>query len=177
MNPQLLYLEDSTILEFEANVMAHLTLTDGRNGVVLDRTYFYPTGGGQEHDTGWIGSAKVLEVIKDDDHSRLVHVVEGQVGLGAVTAHIDAERRLRHMQHHTAQHLLSQCFIHLFEIESISSNINGYTPSTLDLGVPTLTREQLDQIEDLANQIIYENRPVKTYFVTPEELQSLPLRK
>jgi alanyl-tRNA synthetase len=81
------------------------------------------------------------------------------------------------MQHHTAQHLLSQCFLRLFEIESISSNINGYTPSTLDLAVSTLNRNQLDQIEDLANRVIYETRPIRTYFVTPEQLHSLPLRK
>ena len=96
---------------------------------------------------------------------------------GPVSGKIDAERRLRHMQHHTAQHLLSQCFIRLFEIESISSNINGYTPSTLDLAVKTLSRDQLDQIEDLANRVIYETRPVRTYFVTPEQLRNLPLRK
>jgi len=104
-------------------------------------------------------------------------VIDGELPLGPVSGKVDAERRLRHMQHHTAQHLLSQCFIRLFEIESISSNINGYTPSTLDLAVKTLSRDQLDQIEDLANRMIFETHPVRSYFVTPEQLRNLPLRK
>lgn len=179
MNSQLLYLDDVATLEFQAEVAQIVTLPDNRLGVILDRTYFYPTGGGQEHDTGTLGNAHVLEVIKDETRpeTAVIHIVEGDVAIGPVTGKIDAERRLRHMQHHTAQHLLSQCFIHLFEIESISSNINGYTPSTLDLGISTLSRDLLDQIENLANHIIYENRSVRTYLVTPEQLLSLPLRK
>jgi alanyl-tRNA synthetase len=179
MNSQLLYLDEVTTLEFQAEVREKITLPDGRAGVILNRTYFYPTGGGQEYDTGTLGEARVLEVFKDESHSdkALVHVVDGDLSIGPVIGKIDAERRLRHMQHHTAQHLLSQCFIRLFEIESISSNISGYTPSTLDLYAETLPRNQLDQVEDLANHIIYENLPVRTYFVTPEQLLSLPLRK
>jgi alanyl-tRNA synthetase len=180
MNTQLLYLDDVTTLEFQAIVRQQIILPDGRTGVILDRTYFYPTGGGQEYDTGTLGEAHVQEVLKDESQPgqvEVIHILSGSLSNGPVTGKIDAERRLRHMQHHTAQHLLSQCFIHLFEIESISSNINGYTPSTLDLGVPALKREQLDEIEDLANRIIFETRPVRTYFVTPEQLKKLPLRK
>jgi alanyl-tRNA synthetase len=179
MISQLLYLDDVKTLEFQAEVIQKVLLPDNRKGVILDRTYFYPTGGGQEHDSGTLGDARVVDVFKDDTRSEtiVIHVIEGDVPVGVVTGKIDAERRLRHMQHHTAQHLLSQCFIQLSEIESISSNINGYTPSTLDLAVDGLARDQLDQIEDLANRIISETRPVRTYFVTPEELRSLPLRK
>jgi alanyl-tRNA synthetase len=179
MNTQQLYLDDVSTLEFQANVRQILTLPDGRTGVILDRSYFYPTGGGQEYDTGRLGDARVVEVQKDESQVEptVIHIVSEGLPAGLVTGKIDAERRLRHMQHHTAQHLLSQCFIRLFEIESISSNINGYTPSTLDLGVTALTREQLDKIEDLANHVIYEVRPVRNYFVTPEQLKQLPLRK
>jgi alanyl-tRNA synthetase len=179
MNPQLLYLDDVTTLEFQANILHQVTLPDGRTSVILDRTYFYPTGGGQEHDTGMLGEARVLEVLKDESlpEPTVVHFISKSLPPGPVKGSIDAERRLRHMQHHTAQHLLSQCFLRLFDIASISSNINGYTPSTLDLSVGTLSRAQLDQIEDLANHTIYETRLVRTYFVTPEQLRSLPLRK
>jgi len=179
MNSQLLYLDDVNTLEFQAVVRQKVTLLDGRTGVILDQTYFYPTGGGQEHDTGILGEARVMEVIKDESQTEtvVIHVIDNDLSIGPVTGKIDAERRLRHMQHHTAQHLLSQCFLRLFDIESISSNINGYTPSTLDLAVGALTRGQLDKIEDLANQVISETRPVRTYFVTPERLRSLPLRK
>ena len=177
MDLQLLYQQDITILEFEATVMECFTLHDGRSGVVLDRTYFYPTGGGQEHDTGSIGSARVVDVYKDDDHFRLVHVVEGEVDLGPVSASIDAERRLRHMQHHTAQHLLTQCILRQTGYETVSANINGYSPSTLDIVASKIAKSDLDQAELLANQIIYEDRLVKTYFVSPEELNFIPLRR
>jgi len=179
MNSQLLYLDDVTTLEFDAIVREKIVLPDGRTGVILDHTYFYPTGGGQEHDTGTLGEVRVIEVLKDETQSEtvVIHVIDGELPAGPVTGKVDAERRLRHMQHHTAQHLLSQCFIRLFEIESISSNINGYSPSTLDLAVISLNRDQLDRIEDLANRVVFEARPVRMYFVTPEQLRSLPLRK
>ena len=69
MESQLLYQQDVTILEFETDVVERITLPDKRIGVILDHTYFYPTGGGQEHDTGTIGSAKVVDVYKDEDDS------------------------------------------------------------------------------------------------------------
>jgi len=177
MNSQLLYQDDSSILDFDAEVIERVTLPDGRAGVVLNQSYFYPTGGGQEFDTGLIGSARVVDVIKDEENSRLVHVVEGEVGLGPITAHIDAERRLRHMQHHTGQHLLTQSILRQTGFDTVSANINGYSPSTLDIVAPLISKPDLDQAELMANQVIYENRPVKTYFVTPAELQSIPLRR
>lgn len=177
MNSQLLYQEDPTRLEFQASVVELFSLPDGRTGVVLDHTYFYPTGGGQEHDNGEIGSVKVVDVYKDEQNSRLVHVVKGEVGVGPVHARIDAERRLRHMQHHTAQHLLTQCILQVTGNETVSANINGYTPSTLDIVATQISKTDLDKAELQANQLIYENRQVKTYFVTPEELNSIPLRR
>ena len=177
MNSQLLYQQDSTILEFEAEVVEQLTLTDGRLGVVLDRSYFYPTSGGQEYDTGVIDDARVVDVFKDEDHSRLVHVVESRLNLGTVKARIDSERRLRHMQHHTAQHLLTQCILRQTGYETVSANINGYSPSTLDVVASKIGKSDLDQAELLANQLINENLRVKTYFVSPEELKSIPLRR
>ena len=177
MNSQLLFQEDSTILEFEAEVVERISLPGGRTGVVLDRTYFYPTGGGQEHDTGAIGLARVVDVFKDEGNSRLVHVVEGEVHLGLVRVRIDAERRQRHMQHHTAQHLLTQCILRQTGSETVSANINGYTPSTLDVVATQISKTDLEQAELQANQIIYEDRLVKSYFVSPEELRSIPLRR
>jgi len=177
MNSQLLYQQDVTILEFEAQVIEQLYLPNGCIGVVLDRTYFYPAGGGQEHDTGEIGPARVVVVYKDEENTRLIHVIEGEVVLGSVKVCIDAERRLRHMQHHTAQHLLTQCLLRQTGYETVSANINGYSPSTLDLVATQISKSDLDQAELMANQIIYEDRQVKTYFVSPDELRSIPLRR
>src|SRR4030042_2104600 len=105
MTSQRLYQEDSTKLEFDATVVEILTLLDGRKGVVLDQTYFYPTGGGQEHDTGQLGPARVMDVYKDEGLSNLVHVVEGEVKLGPVQAFIYAHRRMRPLAHHQPKHL------------------------------------------------------------------------
>ncbi len=165
------------MLDFDSSVIEVLTLPDGRQGVVLDQTYFYPTGGGQEHDTGLLGSARVMDVFKDEERSRLVHVVEGEVKPGPIQAHIDAERRLRHMQHHTAQHLLTQCLLRQTGCETVSANINGYSPSTLDIVATQISKPDLESAEQQANRVIYENRMVKTYFVSPQELQSIPLRR
>jgi alanyl-tRNA synthetase len=81
------------------------------------------------------------------------------------------------MQHHTAQHLLTGCFVHLLGYETVSAHISGYTPSTIDLEAESASAEDLLRVEDLANQIITGNRAVKTYFVSPDELQNIPLRK
>lgn len=178
MHHQLLYQSDVTRLEFTTTLLETQRLPNGRYGAILDQTYFYPVGGGQEADTGYLAEARVLDVYKlaEPGELRLVHVIDRDLPPGPVKAKIDGERRQRHMQHHTAQHLLSQCFLRLYEIDSVSANINGITPSTLDLAVASLTTRQVEQVESLANQIIYENRLVRTYFVTPEELQKLSLR-
>ena len=177
MNPQSLYFEDPYRYEFEAQVKQVISLPDGRPGVILDQTYFYPTGGGQYHDTGTLGETAVIDVITDDELGKTIHVLDRELPLGFVKARIDKERRFRHMQHHTAQHLLTQCFIRLFDLETVSAHINGYAPSHLDIPVLDLTKDQLDQAEDLANQVIYENRQVKTYFVMGNQIQSVPLRR
>jgi alanyl-tRNA synthetase len=177
-NRQLLYLLDPKRLDFEANIQQIIPLTEITFGIILDQTYFYPTGGGQENDTGWIAEARVLNVYKQTNElTTVIHVVDRELPLGRVQAKIDAERRLRHMQHHTAQHLLTQCFIRLLNTETVSANINGYTPSTLDLYSQEITKTDLEHVENLANTIIYENRDVKTYFVPPEQIYTIPLRK
>lgn len=173
----LLYLEDPQTLEFNARIVETLQLSGNRLGVVLDRSYFYPTGGGQEHDLGTINEANVIDVFKEEDRDLIVHVVDRSIQDENVIGKIDAGRRLRHMQHHTAQHLLTQCFVHLFGLDTLSANINGYSPSTLDLPTSVLGKDQAAQAENLANQFIYENRPVKSYFVSPTELAELPLRR
>jgi alanyl-tRNA synthetase len=183
LTSQLLHFTDPLCLEFDAQIAEVLQLADNRLGVVLDRTYFYPTGGGQEHDTGVIGEARVLDVYKDEQRSEIIHVVDREpapglvAAAGLVYAAIDRPRRLRHMQHHTAQHLLSHCCVALLDLETVSANINGDTPSTLDLDGSEPGREAILQVETLANQIITEDRPVHTYFVAPEQLPTIPLRK
>lgn len=177
VNTQLMHFSDPECLEFDAKIVSQAALPGGRFAVALDHTYFYPTGGGQEHDLGRLGNANILEVYKDDDEKRTIHVVDRELPSGGVHGIIDGERRRRHRQHHTAQHLLSGCFVRALGCETISANINGDTPSTLDLDGVEPDRQALQKVEMLANRIIWEDRPVKTYFVSPAHLAEVPLRK
>lgn len=177
INNQLLYLEDPNVLEFEASITETQILADGRQAVYLDHSYFYPTGGGQEHDTGLIGQALVIDVFKQGQPATLVHVIDRPVPLGPVVARIDGRRRQRNSQHHTAQHLLTQCFLKLQGLDTLSANINGFTPSTLDLPFTNLPPDVLVKVENLANQIIYQDLPVHTYFVTAQDLAQYDLRR
>jgi alanyl-tRNA synthetase len=177
MRTQLLYLNDSSKLEFEAMVERVLPLPGGRCGAVLDGSYFYPTGGGQAYDTGFLGERRVLDVYKDEQAGEVVHVLDGEISPGLVSGRIDAMRRLRHMQHHTAQHLLTQCFLQVAGLDTVSAHISGDKPSSFDLPAPGIDAGSLARAEELANQVVFEDRAVKGYFVTPQELSRLPVRR
>ena len=170
-----LYFDDPMTFEFTARVQEARALEGGRFGLVLPRTYFYPTGGGQEHDTGTIGEARVLDVYKED--GEILHVVERPLAAGEYLACIDRQRRMRAMQHHTGQHILSASFLEVAGIDSLSANINGDTPSTIDLDAETLEPEILSRAEAFANGILFENREVRCYFVTDADIPAIPFRK
>jgi alanyl-tRNA synthetase len=170
-----LYFDDPLTLEFTAGVTESRLLDGGRFGLVLLRTYFYPTSGGQEHDTGFIGEARVLDVYKDN--GTIIHVVDRSLTPGDYPARIDRDRRIRAMQHHTGQHILSASFLEVADIESVSANINGNSPSTIDLEVGEIAPEILRQAEDFANGILFENRTVKSYYVTDADVANIPFRK
>ncbi len=170
-----LYFDAPLTFEFTAQVTEARPLDGGRFGLVMPRTYFYPTSGGQEHDTGFIGEARVLDVYKDNGD--IIHVIDKDLVPGDYPARIDRERRIRAMQHHTAQHILSASFLKVADINSLSANINGDSPSTIDLEVGEVAPEILHRAEELANNIFFENRLVKTYNVTQDEIDRLPVRK
>ncbi len=170
-----LYFDDPLTLEFTAQVTESRPLNKGRYGLILPRTYFYPTSGGQEHDTGFIGEARVLDVYKDN--GTIIHVVDRSLTPGDYPARIDRDRRIRAMQHHTGQHILSATFLEVADIESISANINGDSPSTIDLEVGEVAPETMRQAERYANSILFENRAVKSYYVTDADAASIPFRK
>jgi len=170
-----LYFDAPLTFEFTAQVTEARPLDGGRFGLVMPRTYFYPTSGGQEHDTGFIGEARVLDVYKDNGD--IIHVIDKDLVPGDYPARIDRERRIRAMQHHTAQHILSASFLKVADINSLSANINGDSPSTIDLEVGEVAPEVLHRAEELANNIFFENRLVKTYNVTQDEIDRLPVRK
>jgi alanyl-tRNA synthetase len=150
----------------------------GKYIVTLDKSYFYPTGGGQDHDGGTINNCQVIDVFRDESTLTTKHVIEGILDRGPATCVIDWDRRLRNMQHHTAQHLLSQCILQFLGFPTVSANINGYNPATLDVTADRLlTADEISNVEDLANRIIYENRSVNSYFVSEEDVPRIPLRR
>lgn len=175
-----LYYRDSFLFEFDARVIESFEL-DGRHAVVLDRTAFYPTSGGQVHDTGTFtidrgGEVPVLEV-DDGENGRVVHITALPIPQGAgVHGNVAPERRLDHIQQHTGQHVLSAAFIQLFNMPTVSFHMGAET-CTIDLQTASLSAEQAQKAERLANEIIAEDRPVSIRFVPLEKARDLGLRK
>jgi alanyl-tRNA synthetase len=147
---------------------------DGRPMVVLDRTAFYPTSGGQPFDTGRLGSVAVIETI--DTGGEIVHVVSAPISAGAVVqGEIDWTRRFDHMQQHTGQHVLSAAFDRLFENRTTSFHM-GVEVSTIDLAREA-TASDTERAVDEANRVVWEDREVSVRFVSADEAARLPLRK
>jgi alanyl-tRNA synthetase len=176
-----LYYHDSFLYDFDAEIReVHAT---PRPAIILDRTAFYPTSGGQVFDTGSItlGSEQVhVTEVADSEDGRVVHYLEAPVKdiKPGTRVHglIDATRRRDHMQQHSGQHVLSAAFIRLFNYPTVSFHMaDDYC--SIDLDPPTLTKDQVEAAERLANEIILENRPVDIRFVTRDEAATLGLRK
>ena len=172
-----LYYQDSRLLEFDARVISLSELDDGQIAVTLDRTAFYPTGGGQPTDTGTLGDARVVDCIDAEDEG-VLHVIQGPAPEVGDTVHgkIDWLRRLDHLQQHTGQHILSAAFVQLFDAPTLSFRVLDHE-CEIDVALENPTDERIEQAVDLANQIIWESRPISIRQVTSEEAAALPLRK
>jgi alanyl-tRNA synthetase len=169
-----LYLEDQYRQNFTAKVTEQ-TEIDGRPAVVLEQTLFYPTSGGQPHDTGTLNDIQVVDVF-EDDRRRVVHLLQSPVAGPDVEGRIDWRRRFDHMQQHTGQHLLSQAFIKICRAATLSFHL-GDESATLDVDQAGLGSETITAVEDLANRIICEDRQVEFHIVAKDELHRFPIRK
>ena len=167
-----LYYTDPYLTEFDSKVIAVRDVR-GRTGVVLDRTAFYPTSGGQPYDTGTLGDARVVDVV--DDNDGIVHVLEGDAPTGAVTGRVDWGRRFEHMQQHTGQHLLSAAIDRVCGARTQSFHL-GAEASTIDLS-RELSVAEIALAEDAANDVVWADRPVMISFVDADAAAALPLRK
>jgi alanyl-tRNA synthetase len=172
-----LYYHDSRLLEFDARVISLSELDDGQIAVTLDRTAFYPTGGGQPTDTGTLDEARVVDCIDAEDEG-VLHVIQGPTPEVGDTVHgkIDWPRRLDHLQQHSGQHILSAAFVQLFDAPTRSFRVLEHE-CEIDVALDDPTDERIEQAVDLANQIIWEGRPIQIRQVTSEEAAVLPLRK
>ncbi|OGD21860.1 MAG: hypothetical protein A2W03_10750 [Candidatus Aminicenantes bacterium RBG_16_63_16] len=168
-----LFFEDAYRREFAATV-TEILVHEGQPAVVLDRTCFYPESGGQPADAGTLDGAKVVGV--HESGPQIVHVLDREVRGPEVRGAIDWERRFDHMQQHTGQHILSQCFIECLDGETKSFHL-GAEASTLEIGLAAASDGDLARVEDRANSIILDNREVKTYFVPEDNIESVPLRR
>jgi alanyl-tRNA synthetase len=176
-----LYYHDSFLYDFEAQVRE--MQDHPKPAIFLDRTAFYPTSGGQIFDTGVISTdeekLRVTEVADAED-GRVIHYLEApgkalQPGT-KIHGQVDRSRRRDHMQQHTGQHVLSAAFVKLFDLHTVSFHM-GDDYSSIDLDAMALTKEQIEEAERLANEIILENRPVEIRFVARGEAANLGLRK
>ncbi len=178
-----LYYTDSSVLEFDAQVIA---VCNGANGtaVTLDRSAFYPTSGGQTFDIGWLEAdgarMRVQDVAEDEATGEVLHWIEtapDTIRCGStVRGIVDSERRRDHMQQHTGQHVLSAAFEKLYQFPTVSFRM-GDESCTIDLATDAVTAKQIEAVERLANEVIADDRPVEIHFATPEEARNLGVRK
>lgn len=171
-----LYYSDSHLIEFDARVVDITERVSGWTAVTLDRTAFYPTGGGQPSDTGALDGARVVECT--DEGETVLHVIQGPTPkIGAlVKGRVDWPRRLDHIQQHTGQHILSQAFVTLFDAPTRSFRVMDQV-CEIDVDLITPTTERIERAVELANNVIWEDRPLTIKEVTTEEAAQLPLRK
>jgi len=174
MMTERIYFEDAYRKEFDGRVLERF-IHEGRPAVVLNRTGFYPESGGQPSDRGTLGGAVVLHVFEEGE--RIVHLLDRELaGPEEVRGVIDWARRFDHMQQHSGQHILSQSFIELLEGETRSFHL-GEQSSTLEIGIGSISEEELEKVELRANEVVFEDREIRTYFVEADEIATVPLRR
>jgi alanyl-tRNA synthetase len=168
-----LYYENPYLMEWEAK-MLDIVERDGKVLVLLDRTAFYPEGGGQPEDRGFIDNAEVLYVFEED--KVVYHVVDKKPDNDSVKCRLDFRRRFDLMQQHSGQHLLSSVFYDYYKGETSSFHL-GEDYVSIDISLSEIPEQTIKDVEDKVNEFIYRNLQVKTYFVDKDELSKLPLRK
>lgn len=170
-----LYYDNPYSVTFQAKVVDRIRL-DNRQVVILDQTCFYPTSGGQPHDTGTIDGAQVIDVTIRESDNEVLHVVDRSVSSDTAEAEIDWDRRFDHMQQHTGQHILSQAFVRIADAPTLSFHL-GVDSATIDLPKDGLSPHLIEEAENLANQIVWEDRPIHIRYVSQNDIEKIPLRK
>lgn len=166
-----LYDKDSHLKEFTGTVLS-CKKTGEKYAVILNQTAFFPEGGGQQSDRGYIGGAYISDVqIKNGE---ILHFADKPLSVGqAYDCKPDFDFRFRNMQNHSGEHIISGIVHRLYGFNNVGFHLGAEMTMDFD---GELTRRQLDEIEDLANKAVYENLPVKAYYPTDEELKSLDYR-
>ena len=167
-----LYYQDSHLFTFEAAVLDCRKEKKGYS-VVLDRTAFFPEGGGQLADTGVLGGVRVLDVHERGGEIR--HYTDAPLEIGAhVEGFVDAEQRLRRMQNHSGEHILSGLVHNAYGFDNVGFHM-GAECMIIDFS-GELTWEQLTELETRANEVVRQNIPLHIWFPDASELQSIEYR-
>ncbi|MBQ8015749.1 MAG: alanyl-tRNA editing protein [Clostridia bacterium] len=168
---QKLYYENQYIKEFTANVIA---CTESKKGfeVVLDKTAFFPEGGGQPGDTGFIGAAKVVDTIESGDD--VIHICSEAVALSEAECRLDFEKRFANMQQHTGEHIFSGILHSLSGFDNVGFHMGEHSITVDFSGV--VSAEMLAEAEHLSNEAVYKNIPVEALYPSDEELENYDYR-
>ncbi|SEH87349.1 alanyl-tRNA synthetase [Halobacillus karajensis] len=170
-----LYYLDAYQMEFKSKV-TNIDEDDRGPYIVLEETAFYPTGGGQPHDIGILNGIEVIDVEEVEGEIRHYTKEKFPDGIENVQGTIDSKRRIDHMQQHCGQHIISAVFHDQFEILTTSFHL-GKNTVTIDLDTERLTDELVRRAEDQVNQIIRDNAPVESKWMSVDEASDYPLRK
>lgn len=168
-----LYYESAYLQEWNTTISGIEQREDGIY-VKLAETAFYPHGGGQPCDTGYIGQVPVLDVVLEEEE--VLHKVAQIPEQTEVHCRISWSRRFDHMQQHSGQHLLSAVIRDLYQAMTLSFHL-GSDYATIDIALPELSASEMAEVEHEVNKQIYLNRSITSYFVTAEEMAALPLVK
>ena len=169
---QKLYYKDAYVREFFAKVLSSENCGDCYD-TVLDKTAFFPEEGGQYSDRGTLGDGRVVNVKEKD--GIIHHYVDSPLEVGSlVLGKIDFDERYEKMQCHTGEHILSGIIHSLYGLDNVGFHL-GADEVTMDVSAP-LTREQLDEVERLANEVIYKNIEVTATFPEKNELLKMNYR-
>ncbi len=171
------YYFDSYTRSFTTRVSEQTTF-ENRPAVVLDQTFFYPTSGGQPNDLGTLNGIRIDDVVIRESDKALLHVLASPLTATEIQAEIDWPRRFDHMQQHTGQHILSQAFILTAEALTVSFHLGAETVTLdLDADAHALSASVIDRAEQIANEAVVINHPIRAWFPTTDELAQLVLRK
>ncbi len=168
-----LYYQNSHLFEFTAEIIDCVPRKDGAYDVVLDRTAFFPEGGGQRSDEGRIGGIPVLHVSEKD--GIIFHRCEVPMEKKSrVDCRIDREIRLRRMQNHSGEHVVSGVVHKLFGFDNVGFHMSeGFM--TVDFS-GELRKDDVERLEMEANEIVRANAPVTAFFPSPDQLRELDYR-
>jgi alanyl-tRNA synthetase len=168
-----IYYDDPYQYDFLA-VVTKTVRKDNRLGVVLDRTCFYPQGGGQPADHGFLNEARVYDVQSDGED--IIHYLANPLSESSVKGKVDEVRRRDFMQQHTGQHILSQSILRIGKWNTVSVHF-GEDYTAVETDASSISSGKYSEVEKVANQVIRQNLSVKISWVNPEEVERFHIRR